>query len=73
MQSWLSIKSASGYCDTSVRTIRKWMTDGLRHSRVRGKILIKAEHLDEFLESFAVSEDFVDRVVEDVVQEICSG
>lgn len=71
MKGWLTIRSASEYCDTGQRTIREWLKEGLQHSRVRGrgKILIKIQWLDEWLENFAVEDNRVDRIVNEVCKE----
>ena len=70
LRGWLKIKDAAVYCDMSERTVRSWLKDGLRHSRLRsGTILIKVEWIDEFLERFEAEENEVDRIVDEVVRE----
>jgi excisionase family DNA binding protein len=67
---WLKVKEAAVYCDMSERTIRSWLKDGLRHSRLRsGAILIKIEWIDEYLERFETQENVADRIVDEVVRE----
>ena len=69
LRGWLKVKDAAVYCDMSERTIRSWLKDGLRHSRLRsGTILIKAEWIDEFLERFETEENEVDKIVDEVVR-----
>ena len=69
LRGWLKVKEAAVYCDMSERTIRSWLKDGLRHSRLRsGTILIKVEWIDEFLERFEAQENEVDRIVDEVVR-----
>ena len=51
---WLGVKAASRYCCVSPRTIRAWIAEeSLKHSRVRGLILIKVKDLNEFIENFS--------------------
>jgi hypothetical protein len=53
----------------SERTIRSWLKDGLRHSRLRsGTILIKIEWIDEYLELFEAQENEADSIVDEVVR-----
>ena len=69
LRGWLKVKEAAVYCDMSERTIRSWLKDGLRYSRLRsGTILIKIEWIDDFLGRFEVQENEVDRIVEEVVK-----
>ena len=49
---WAKVKKAAKYADVSERTFRDWLKDGLRHSRVRGTILISYAALDEYLMGF---------------------
>jgi hypothetical protein len=70
MSRWLSIKSVSEQCDTSPRTIRDWLRKGLRHSRIKGKLLIQELWLDEFLSSFEVNESQVDEIVKEICEDL---
>jgi hypothetical protein len=66
------MKEAAVYCDMSERTIRGWLKDGLRHSRLRsGTILIKVEWIDEFLGRFEAQENEVEKIVDEVVRGMC--
>lgn len=67
MQAWGKVKTIAKRCDVSPRTVRTWLKDGLPYSKIRGVILIKFEQLDAFLESYAVSNNEVDRIVEEVL------
>jgi len=67
---WLRIKDACDYCSVSERTIRNWMGEGLRFSKVKGVVLIKANNLDEFLKKFEERKSQVDRVVDEVMRDI---
>jgi len=71
MQGWFSIRSAAGYCDTSVRTLRGWLRSGLKHSRIKGgKVLVKATDLDDFLSAYEVRGDEVSRIVGKIEKEM---
>jgi len=68
MDGWAKIKQASGYAGVSQRSFRNWLKKGLRHSRLEtGTILIKAEWIDEFLESFEIKENQVDAIVSEIL------
>ena len=48
---WLSYKSAAKYCETSVRTIRKWVAEGeLRIYKIGGIYRLKADDIDDLFE-----------------------
>ena len=70
MIGWAKIKQASEYAGVSPRTLREWLKQGLKHTRLpSGMILIKLTSIDEWLESFSVNDDQVDQLVND----ICTG
>jgi hypothetical protein len=70
MQGWAKIKRAAKYADICERTMREWLKQGLKHSRLStGTILIRYSDLDDWLESFAVDIDQVDQIVD----EVCRG
>ena len=69
---WVKVKKAAKYADVSERTFRDWLKDGLRHSRVRGTILISYAALDEYLMDFEVRDNQVDEIVDEVVKELRS-
>ena len=69
--SWLKPKAAAEFAGISERTIRDWLKNGLRHSRLpSGSILIQRIWLDEFLQAFEVSDREVDTIVEGVLKEM---
>lgn len=70
MKAWGKVKTIAERSDVSIRTVRTWLKDGLPHSKIRGTILINFEELDSFLESFAVSGNQVDEIVNDVLKGI---
>ena len=67
MKAWGKVKTIAERSDVSPRTVRTWVREGLPHSKVRGTILIKFEHLDKFLESYSVSSNEVDNIVAEVL------
>lgn len=69
MKAWGKVKTIAERSDVSPRTVRTWLKEGLPHSKVRGTILIKFDQLDAFLERFAVEDDQVNRIVEEVLNE----
>ena len=66
---WLRIKQACLYCSVSERTIRNWLKEGLRFSKVHGTVLISVENLDEFLKQFEVAVNTVDQIVDTVIRD----
>ena len=72
MTGWGRPKQVADYCGVSERTLRSWFGLGLRHSRVRGCLLIKIEWLDEFLESFSQDSNQLDDIVEECLNGIRS-
>ena len=70
MSVWCKIKKASEYTGISERTIRGWLKDGLKHSRLpSGTVLIKYEWIDAYLESFAAKQDQVDKIVNETMKD----
>lgn len=71
MTGWAKPKTAAKYAGISVRTLREWLKTGLKHSRLPGgRILIRYSWIDEFLEKFAREGSEVDRIVEEVMEEM---
>lgn len=67
MKGWSKIKAASAYSGVSPRTVRKWLKQGLKHSRLSsGTVIISFDAVDEFLSSFEVQNDEVERIVEEL-------
>ena len=68
---WAKVKEAAKYAGVSVRTLRDWLKDGLRHSRLStGTILVAYAAIDEYLARFEVHSNQVDDIVNDVMQEL---
>jgi excisionase family DNA binding protein len=70
MEGWASVKKAAQYADVSVRTMRDWLKEGLKHSRLpSGTIRIRYSDVNEYLEQFQVNEHAIDAMVDEVVRE----
>ncbi len=70
---WLSLKGLAGYSGLSVRKLRDCLTRPLcplPHYRVDGKILVRRSEFDAWMTAFRHTPD-VDRLVDEVVEEIC--
>jgi len=68
---WAKVKEAAKYAGVSVRTLRDWLKNGLRHSRVSaGMILVSYAAIDEYLVGFEVNDNHVDAIVDEVMQEL---
>ena len=63
------VKRAAQYAGVSERTFRKWLKDGLRHSRIGRTILIRYSWIDEYLAKYEVLQDEVNEIVEDILKE----
>ncbi len=72
MHGWASVKKAAKYTDVSERTMRSWMKDGLRYSRLpSGMIRIRYSALDEFIEAYEAGDGRdVDRIVDEIVNDM---
>lgn len=65
---WLKPKKAAGYAGVSLKVFYGWMKNGLRHARLEnGRILIKYDWVDEFLEGFE-AKDLPQELVEELVE-----
>ena len=70
MEGWAKIKSAAEYAGISERTLREWLKQGLKHSRLpSGRLLIRFTDIDEFLSGYEATYNQVDAVVD----EVCKG
>lgn len=67
MKAWGKVKTVAERSDVSPRTVRTWLKDGLPYCKIRGTILIKFVQLDAFLESYSVSDNEIDSIVEEVL------
>ncbi|MBF0497142.1 MAG: hypothetical protein HQK58_11310 [Deltaproteobacteria bacterium] len=65
---WMRAAAAANYSGVSIRTLRGWLAQGLRHSRVsRGTVLVKREWLDEYLAKFEHQTNRVNEIVDNVM------
>jgi excisionase family DNA binding protein len=72
-RSWAKVKEAAEYAGVSPRTLRDWLKNGLRHSRVSaGMILISYAAIDEYLAGFEVRTNQLNDVVDQILKEIQS-
>ena len=71
MDGWGNVKKGSKHGGVSERTFRPWLKNGLRHVRLpTGTILIKYSWIDDFLEQYEVTENRVDQVVAEVMEDL---
>ncbi len=71
MQGWAKIRQASKYAGISERTMRDWFKQGLKFSKLStGTILIFYKDIDVWLEGFAVNNDQVDQIVDEVCKNL---
>lgn len=71
MTGWAKIKGAAEYAGVKERTLRSWLKEGLKYSRLpSGTILIKYAWLDEFLEGFQEKENIADLLAEKTLKEL---
>jgi len=50
-KTWLTLEEAAQYADITTKTLREWRDNGLPESEVEGRIYVKREDLDAFIES----------------------
>ena len=68
---YAKVKEAAKYAGVSVRTLRDWLKNGLRHSRLgTGTILVAYTAIDEYLVGFEVTRNQVDDIVNKVMEEL---
>ena len=71
MDGWAKVKPAARYAGISERTMRYWLKQGLRHSRLpSGTVLIQYADVDHFLNQFATDTNQTDQIVSDVCKEL---
>lgn len=67
----MKVKAAARYSGVSERTLRTWLKQGLRHSKMpSGTILISQESMDRFLQSFEVEHNQVEEIVQSLTREM---
>jgi len=50
-KTWLTLEEAARYAGITPTTLREWRDNGLPESEVEGRIYVKREDLDAFIES----------------------
>ena len=69
---WLKPKDAALYAGVSERTLRDWLKQGLKYSRIRsGRILINKDDIDAFLEQYSITEDRAAMIANQIINDIC--
>ena len=73
MEGWAKIKKIAVYAGVSERTLRNWLKQGLRYSRLKsGMLLIKYSWVDDFLSSHEVTDEQagqIGRIVNEVMKD----
>jgi hypothetical protein len=67
---WNRINKAATKSDVSPRQVRRYLKEGLRHSRIHGTVFISDEALDEFFKRHEVQVDEVSEIVDQVMADI---
>ena len=65
MDGWGRVKQVAKYTNVSERTLRFWLKNGLKSSKIGGIVLVKFSDLDEFIEGFQVKSS-IDLIVGDL-------
>ena len=66
---WMKIKPAAAYAGCSERTYRKWLKQGLVHSRLSGGlVLTHTTNIDIFLRKFEIDNNEADRIVQELLE-----
>jgi hypothetical protein len=64
-------RNPSKQSEVGERTFSGWLKKGLKHSRLpSGSILVRFSDIDDYLERFAVNNDRVDGIVNNVCREL---
>ncbi len=59
-QAWGTMPAAAEYAGVGKARIRRWMKNGLKHSRLpTGRVLIRFVDIDSYLERYQVDEEAV--------------
>jgi excisionase family DNA binding protein len=73
MRGWLKVEEVATYSSVSKRTVEKWLKSGLRCSHLPSRLrLVKPQWVDEYLEKFAVSQDQVEQMANELVAKVQS-
>jgi len=68
---WLRIKKAAAYSGVSEKTLRAWLKEGRRHSRMpSGTVLINESWIDEYIEQFESTRNEADEIVNSLLRDL---
>ncbi|MBW1669536.1 MAG: helix-turn-helix domain-containing protein [Deltaproteobacteria bacterium] len=69
---YLDLRKLSGYSSLSVSTLRGYIKKGtLMYYKVKGKILVRKSHFDEWMKRFEVNrKEDLDDLVDDVISRV---
>lgn len=71
MDKYITLQEASEYASVSIRTIRQWLKQGLKHARVSSRtIRTKVTWIDEFLGKHEVAQDHLQNLVDSVIRDL---
>ena len=71
MEGYCKVKKGANYAGVSVRTFRNWLKNGLKHSRMgSNSVLIKYEHIDDYIKQFEFKCNEIDDVVNSVMADM---
>ncbi len=66
---WLKPSQAAKYAAVSVKVFRRWLADGLRHSRLpNDRILVSVAAIDEYLQGFEVKDDKAKQMADELTE-----
>ena len=68
MGRWVTMAGAAEYAQASKPTVRKWLHDGLVHSRITHNVVrIHTDDIDAYLRRFAADRVLVDEAIKKVM------
>lgn len=68
--SWLRIQKGAAYADVSTRTFRRWLHEGLRHSRINGIPYVQESAIDAWMQAHEVTKNRAQRIAAEVMAEL---
>ncbi|MBF0449225.1 MAG: helix-turn-helix domain-containing protein [Candidatus Magnetomorum sp.] len=71
MRGYARIKTVCKYADISKTTLRNWIKDGLRYTKVKGIVLFKHSDIDNYINQYSDdSETKSTAIVNDVINDL---
>ena len=71
---WANKEQACCYANISSSTLKKWMQNGLKHSRIGACLRIRYKDLDDFMLSFQAGQDIdleeCSKMAKDIVEDL---